>query len=83
MDDNRHSWNIIPDVLVAIEKEGNSSARRITTRWCVLRLLSAKWKAALLIQEGWGSQVRLHFAFFSEIGSERELLYIISGGIRK
>jgi hypothetical protein len=29
MDDHRHSWNIIPDVLVAIEKEGNSSARRI------------------------------------------------------
>jgi hypothetical protein len=32
VDDNRHSWNIIPDVLVAIEEEGNSSARRITTR---------------------------------------------------
>jgi hypothetical protein len=30
MDDNRHSWNIIPDVLVAIKKEGNSSARRIS-----------------------------------------------------
>jgi hypothetical protein len=30
MDDNRHSWNIIPDVLVAIEKEGFSSARRIS-----------------------------------------------------
>jgi hypothetical protein len=29
MDDNRHSWNIIPGVLVAIEKEGNSSARRM------------------------------------------------------
>jgi hypothetical protein len=34
MDDNRHSWDIIPDVLVAIEKEGNSSARRISYgRW--------------------------------------------------
>jgi hypothetical protein len=32
MDDNRHSWNIISDMLVAIEKEGNSSAGRITTR---------------------------------------------------
>lgn len=30
MDDNRHSWGIIPNLLVAIERESNSSAQRIT-----------------------------------------------------
>jgi hypoxanthine phosphoribosyltransferase len=29
MDDHRHSRSVIPDVLVAIEKGGSSSARRI------------------------------------------------------
>ena len=30
VNDNNYPWSIIPGVLVAIEKEGNSSARRIT-----------------------------------------------------
>jgi hypothetical protein len=33
VDDDRRSWSIVPDMLVAIEKEVNSSARRVTMRW--------------------------------------------------
>jgi hypothetical protein len=30
MDDDRHSWSIVPDLLVAIERAGGFSAQRMT-----------------------------------------------------